>query len=161
MTKSEKDSPQPSQDHIKLFIPGPSEVKGDILAAQSQWMVGHRMPECADLIANVSAKLNEVFRTSGRVLITCSSGTGLQEAAVRNCSDKKVLNCVNGAFSQRWSKVTESNGKANSVLEGKTFWIIFQLSPKSSAIASESKVTLQMRLVVGGDPCSHIRSVGC
>ena len=48
-----------------------------------------------------------------------SSGTGLQEAAIRNCSDRKVLNCVNGAFSERWRIVTESNGKDNEVLEVK------------------------------------------
>ena len=117
MVNLEKDSIRPLPDHIKLFIPGPSEVKEDILAAQGQWMIGHRQPECADLIGRIEKKLQDIFSTRRRVLINTASGTGLQEAAVRNCSDVRVLNCVNGAFSDRWRHVTESNGKKNSVLE--------------------------------------------
>ncbi len=80
-------------------------------------MIGHRMPECAELFGRVQSKLRQVFLTKSRVYVTASSGTGLQEAAVRNCSNKKVLNCVNGAFADRWRKVTEANGKENEVLE--------------------------------------------
>jgi predicted phosphoserine aminotransferase len=80
-------------------------------------MTGHRMPECADLIASIQTKLPKVFFTEQTVLITASSGTGLWEAAVRNCVDKKALNCVNGAFADRFRDVTELNGKANEVLE--------------------------------------------
>ncbi len=50
------------------------------------------------------------------MLITASSGTGLWEAAVRNCVNKKVLTCVNGAFAERFSDVAEMNGKAIEVL---------------------------------------------
>lgn len=75
------------------------------------------MPECADLFGRIQNKLRLVFLTEKRVFVTASSGTGLQEAAVRNCSDKKILNCVNGAFADRWRKVTEANGKSNEVLE--------------------------------------------
>jgi predicted phosphoserine aminotransferase len=80
-------------------------------------MIGHRMPECADLFASIQGKIRQVFLTKSRVIITASSGTGLQEAAIRNCSDRKVLNCVNGAFADRWRQVTETNGKENEVLE--------------------------------------------
>lgn len=104
-------------DHNRLFIPGPTEVRQEILQAQSQWMIGHRSKECAELIESIQLKIRQVFFTEGRVLITAASGTGLQEAAVRNCSDLKVLNCVNGAFSDRWRKITLANGKRNGVLE--------------------------------------------
>lgn len=80
-------------------------------------MIGHRMPECADLIASIQTKLPKVFFTEQTVLITASSGTGLWEAAVRNCVGKKALNCVNGAFADRFRDVTELNGKDNEVLE--------------------------------------------
>lgn len=106
-----------SGKHIKLFIPGPTEVRPEILDAQTRWMIGHRMPECADLVGGIEEKLKRVFFTEQRVYVTASSGTGLQEAAVRNCSRRKVLNCVNGAFAERWREVTEANGKANDVLE--------------------------------------------
>jgi predicted phosphoserine aminotransferase len=80
-------------------------------------MIGHRMPECADLIGAIKPKLSQIFFTNQTVLITASSGTGLWEAAVRNCVNKKALNCVNGAFADRFKDVTELNGKANEVLE--------------------------------------------
>jgi predicted phosphoserine aminotransferase len=80
-------------------------------------MVGHRMPECAELYGRIQGKIRQVFLTKSRVFINAASGTALQEAAVRNCTDKKVLNCVNGAFADRWRQVTEANGKANEVLE--------------------------------------------
>lgn len=79
-------------------------------------MIGHRMPECTDLIGRIKPKLQAVFMTQQRILITASSGTGMWEAAVRNTMAKKTLNCVNGAFSDRWREVTEANGKANAVL---------------------------------------------
>jgi len=102
--------------HIRLFIPGPTEVRPEILEAQAQWMIGHRMPECAELVGRIQAKIRPVFKTRNRVFLSASSGTGLQEAAVRNCSSVKVLNCVNGAFADRWRQVTEANGKDNDVL---------------------------------------------
>ncbi len=111
------DSIRNSSKHIKLYIPGPTEVRPEILDAQAEWMVGHRMPECIDLVGRIQPKLQKVFATNRRILISASSGTGFWEGAVRNCTDKKVLNCVNGAFSDRWRDVTELNGKDNEVLE--------------------------------------------
>lgn len=105
-----------SGKHIRLFIPGPTEVRPEVLDAQTAWMIGHRMPECADLFAEIQRKLRQVFATEQRVYVNASSGTGLQEAAIRNCSSKRVLNCVNGAFADRWREVTEGNGKPNDVL---------------------------------------------
>ncbi len=111
------DSKRNSTKHIKLYIPGPTEVRPEILDAQTEWMVGHRMPECTDLIGRIQPKLQKAFFTKQRVLISASSGTGFWEGAVRNCIDKKALNCVNGAFGDRWREVTELNGKENEVLE--------------------------------------------
>lgn len=111
------DSIRNSTKHIKLFIPGPTEVRPEILDAQTQWMIGHRMPECAELISRIEPKLKDVFRTRHRVYIFASSGTGFWEAAIRNTVNKKVLNCVSGAFADRWREVSEANGKANEVLE--------------------------------------------
>lgn len=112
------DSIRNSKKHIKLFIPGPTEVRPEILEAQTEWMIGHRMPECIDLIKSIIPKMRKVFLTEDkRIFITASSGTGMWEAAVRNTINKKALNCVNGAFADRWRHVTEANGKANEVLE--------------------------------------------
>lgn len=102
--------------HIKLFIPGPTEVRPEVLDAQTDWMIGHRMPECLELIGRIRSKLRKVFMTEKRVLISASTGTGFMEAAIRNTANKKVLNCVNGAFSKRWQDITVACGRENEVL---------------------------------------------
>jgi predicted phosphoserine aminotransferase len=107
-------------DHIKLFIPGPVEVRRPILEAQAQWMIGHRGKPFETLFARIQPKLRQVFFTQSRVFISTSSGTGLWEAAARNCvSDDPaggVLATVCGAFSERWADVFERNGKATTWL---------------------------------------------
>jgi predicted phosphoserine aminotransferase len=122
-----------THDHITLFIPGPVEVRKDILDAQASWMIGHRGKSFETLFANIQSKLCRVFFTQSRVFLSTSSGTGLWEAAARNCvSDPStgsgqaasggVLATVCGAFSERWADVFERNGKATTWLrveEGK------------------------------------------
>lgn len=94
-----------------LFIPGPTDVHPDVLAAQAQTMIGHRGKGFEALFARIQRKLRQVFSTTHRVYVSTSSGTGLQEAAMRNCVAHKVLCCVNGAFSERWYQVAVANGK--------------------------------------------------
>ena len=92
-------------DHLYLVIPGPVEVRREVLDAQSQWMIGHRSPEFADLFARLQTKLKQAFFTDNRVYIVGGSGTGFWEGAVRNCirDDKKVLHCE-GIFTWTWEK---------------------------------------------------------
>ena len=119
--------------HTRLSIPGPVEVRPSILAAQNKPMIGHRGRAFETLFADIQRKLRQVFYTQGRVFISASSGTGLWEAAVRNCvgdaaahspagPDHAVLATVCGAFSERWADVCERNGKNTTWLrvpEGK------------------------------------------
>ncbi len=106
-------------DHVRLFIPGPTEVRREILEAQSHWMIGHRGSDFEALFASVQGKLRQLFYTQSRVYVSTSSGTGLWEAASRNCirDDKKVLHLVNGAFSERWYEISKSNGKQAEAIE--------------------------------------------
>ncbi len=100
-----------------LFIPGPTDVHPDVLAAQNRPMIGHRGKDFEELFARIQPKLRQVFFTASRVYISTSSGTGLQEAAVRNGVARKVLCCVNGSFSQRWYETAAANGKEAVRLE--------------------------------------------
>jgi aspartate aminotransferase-like enzyme len=106
-----------SDSHVKLFIPGPVKVRRQILAAQTAPMIGHRSPEYADLQARVIPKLRPLFGTVGRLFIFVASGSGLQEAAVRNCVRRRCLCLVNGAFGKRWHEVILANGKQADTLE--------------------------------------------
>jgi aspartate aminotransferase-like enzyme len=94
-----------------MFVPGPVDVDDEILKAQTQPMLPHRSGEFEDIFQRTAEKAKQVFFTKNRVLLSASSGTGLQEAAIRNLVDKKVLACLNGAFADRWYEVAVSNGK--------------------------------------------------
>jgi len=97
--------------HKRLFIPGPTEVRVENLAALAQPQVGHRSAEFKALYASVVPKLRKLLGTDGKVFLFTSSSTGVWEAAIRNCVRERVLCCMQGAFSDRWLKVAESNGK--------------------------------------------------
>ena len=100
-----------------LFVPGPVDVDPEVLNAQTQAMVPHRSAEFEEVFHRAEGKARKVFFTTNRVLITASSGTGLQEAAVRNFANTRVLNCTNGAFGNRWHDVALSNGKQADKLD--------------------------------------------
>ncbi len=99
--------------HKRLVLPGPVEVRPEILDAQTQWMIGHRSPEFAELFDRVQAKLRQIFLTEQRVFVFTSSGSGVWEATSRNCirEGRKVLHLTSGAFSERWAKISTLNGK--------------------------------------------------
>lgn len=97
--------------HPFLFIPGPTNVRPDVLEAQTEAMIGHRTAEFESLFAQVEEKLKQLFFTEQRVYISASSGTGLQEAAIRNGVHKRVVNFVGGAFGQRWHEVSKGCAK--------------------------------------------------
>lgn len=99
-----------------MFVPGPVDVDPQILQAQVQAMLPHRSKEFEAIYRRVSEQARRLFYTDHRVFITASSGSGLQEAAVRNFARRDVLSCVNGAFSRRWHEVALSNGKQADVL---------------------------------------------
>jgi predicted phosphoserine aminotransferase len=93
-----------------LFVPGPTDVAPEILAAQTHPMIAHRSQAFTDLMARIQPRLQSVLQTKNRVYITASSGSGLQEAAVRNTVARRLLVCVGGAFSERWLEIAQANG---------------------------------------------------
>src|SRR5574341_472184 len=109
----------PTHDHKHLVLPGPVEVRREILEAQTEWMIGHRGTAFAELFARLQEKLRRAFLTTSRVIVSGSSGTGLWEGASRNCirDDRKALHLVGGAFSERWAEVSKSNGKQVDMIE--------------------------------------------
>jgi predicted phosphoserine aminotransferase len=108
-----------NNQHKQLVIPGPVEVRAEILEAQTEWMIGHRSTAFAELFGRLQEKLKQVFLTQHRVIVSGSSGTGLWEGASRNCirDDRKALHLVGGAFSERWAEVSQLNGKKVDVIE--------------------------------------------
>jgi len=101
----------------RFFLPGPTEVRPEILAAQTRPMIGHRGKSMEQLIAQMMPGLQRIFRTSRPVYISASSATGLMEAAVRNCGGRRILSLVNGAFSDRFYRIAQANGVEAEPLE--------------------------------------------
>lgn len=95
----------------RLFIPGPTDVLPHVLAAQTEPMIGHRSDEFEALFAKCEEQLQCLFGTRGRVFIVAASGSGLLEAGIRNSVSKRVVNFVNGAFSERWHTISAACDK--------------------------------------------------
>jgi aspartate aminotransferase-like enzyme len=107
----------PKTSFGRFFLPGPTEVHPDILAAQLRPMIGHRGKGMEQLIAQMMPALRRLFRTTRPVYICSSSATGLMEAGVRNCARRRVLSLVNGAFSERFYRIAQGNGLDAEALE--------------------------------------------
>jgi aspartate aminotransferase-like enzyme len=96
---------------IQFFLPGPTWVHPDVLAAMTQPMIGHRGGRLPALLAEADPLLRRVFRTERPVYVSTSSATGLMEAAVRNGVRRKALSLVNGAFSERFRDLVADCGR--------------------------------------------------
>lgn len=94
----------------RFFLPGPTEVRPEVLEAQLGAMIGHRVPEMEALMGAIQPALKRVFRTARPVYVAPSSGTGMMEAAIRNGVRRRVLSLTNGAFSERFHRIAVANG---------------------------------------------------
>jgi predicted phosphoserine aminotransferase len=94
----------------RFFLPGPTEVRHDVLRAMTRQMIGHRGADIEGLLARSAPKLSALFRTSRPVYTATSSATGLMEAGLRNVCLKRALCLINGAFSERFFKAAKNSG---------------------------------------------------
>jgi aspartate aminotransferase-like enzyme len=99
-----------------FFLPGPTEVRPEVLAAMTRPMIPHRGAEFEALYARCDAGLRRIFRTERPVFVSSSSATGLMEAAVRCAPAGRVLAVVNGAFSDRFAEIARACGREVDVL---------------------------------------------
>ncbi|MBM3135858.1 MAG: alanine--glyoxylate aminotransferase family protein, partial [Chloroflexi bacterium] len=61
---------------MNLRLPGPTPLPPEVCAALARPMINHRGPEFAALLAQITARLQEVFQTQNDVLLLTTSGTG-------------------------------------------------------------------------------------
>ena len=101
----------------KLFIPGPIAVSTKTLQAMAQPMIGHRSTDFVALYQSMQPDLQALFSTKDPVYLSTSSAWGVMEGALRNLVQKKVLCCMNGAFSDKWLDVAQRCGLAASALK--------------------------------------------
>jgi aspartate aminotransferase-like enzyme len=103
--------------HDKLFIPGPVEVSAKTWAAFAKPMIGHRSEAFRALYRSVHPRLQTLFGTRQPVFLSTSSAWGVMEAAIRNLVARRVLNCMCGAFSDKWLDVSRRCGKQADLLQ--------------------------------------------
>jgi alanine-glyoxylate transaminase/serine-glyoxylate transaminase/serine-pyruvate transaminase len=103
--------PNTSGRHF-LQVPGPSNVPDRILRAIARPTIDHRGPEFASLGLELLEDLKLVFKTSGKVMIFPSSGTGAWEAAIVNTLSQgdKVLMFETGQFATLWKEMAVNLG---------------------------------------------------
>ncbi len=95
----------------RLYIPGPITVSDDTFRAMTQGMIGHRSKDFVKLYESVQPGLQKIMATQDPVYLSTSSSWGVMEGAIRNIVGKKVLCCMNGAFSDKWLDVAKRCGK--------------------------------------------------
>ncbi|MEN6460371.1 MAG: alanine--glyoxylate aminotransferase family protein [Syntrophomonas sp.] len=95
--------------HKKLFIPGPVEVRDDVLEKMATPMIGHRSKDSSALQRRISDKLRSLFFTEEEILLSTSSGSGLMEGAIRSCTLKRAAVFSVGAFGNRWFEMAQNN----------------------------------------------------
>jgi alanine-glyoxylate transaminase/serine-glyoxylate transaminase/serine-pyruvate transaminase len=95
-----------------LQIPGPTNVPDRVLRALSQPTIDHRGPEFARMTKEVLEGLQKLIKTSGKVIVYPSSGTGSWEAALVNTLSPgdKVLMFETGHFATLWKNVAVKLG---------------------------------------------------
>ncbi|MEN9653210.1 MAG: hypothetical protein RL303_930 [Verrucomicrobiota bacterium] len=101
----------------RLYIPGPLTVSDSIVQAMSKPMVGHRSGDFVKLYNDMQPRLQSMFYTQDPVYLSTSSAWGVMEGALRNVCRKGVLNCMNGAFSDKWNDVAQRCGKHAEALK--------------------------------------------
>ncbi len=94
-----------------FFLPGPTEVRAEIMAAMAQPMISHRGSEFEQLFERLQQGLRAIFRTSRPVLINSCSATGMMEAGIRAIPAGRILCLVNGAFSERFAHIATMCGR--------------------------------------------------
>lgn len=103
--------------HKKLFIPGPVEVRSDVLEQLAKPMIGHRSKEASVIQRRISDNLRKLFFTESEILLSTTSGSGLMEGAIRSCTAKRAAVFSVGAFGKRWYEMAVYNNVPADIFE--------------------------------------------
>ncbi len=99
------------EKHTRLYIPGPTEVKREIIEAMNEWMFGHRSGTMTDLFTTITEDTKNFLGTDNHVIVLSASGTAFMESTVNDLVDKDVLCSTCGSFSTRQAQIAERLGK--------------------------------------------------
>jgi aspartate aminotransferase-like enzyme len=93
---------------MRLWIPGPTQVREALLQECARPMIGHRSEAMAELHERIDPQLRLAFgleeRSESRVAVHTCSATGMMEGCLHGAGTR-VLCVVNGSFSKRWHDI--------------------------------------------------------
>jgi aspartate aminotransferase-like enzyme len=105
---------------MKLWTPGPTEVRPAILAEMARPLINHRSDAMAQLIASIDPGLKRAFGlwpdSRAHVGVANVSATGMMESALHGVG-QRVLCLVGGAFGARWAEIARLLGKEARALD--------------------------------------------
>ena len=99
-----------------FFLPGPTEVRAEVLQAMVRPMIPHRGKAYELMHARIATQLQSVFRTQRPVYLMTCSASGAMEMAVRGAPEGPILALVNGAFSERFALIAQACDRSTRVL---------------------------------------------
>jgi phosphoserine phosphatase len=107
-----------------LWIPGPTEVRSELLAENARPMFGHRSRAMDDVLERIDAHLPTLFGlapgSTSRCAVHSCTASGLMEAALRGVDVARagqVVCLVNGSFSARFAEMCAGLGLPHVVIE--------------------------------------------
>lgn len=103
--------------HTKLFIPGPVDVREDVLSKMAMPQIGHRTKDASELQRRISENMQKIWNTEEQILLSTSSGSGLMEGAIRSCTARRAAVFSIGAFGKKWYDIGVANGVEADLFE--------------------------------------------
>ncbi len=100
-----------------LYLPGPTEVREDVVEEMAQPTFGHRMERMTDLYTTIVEDTRKFLDTDQQVIVLTASGTEFWESTTLNLVEDRMLVPTNGAFSTRQANVAERLGKTVDRIE--------------------------------------------
>ena len=108
-----------NDNNALIMLPGPVAIHPRIYSAMSRPIIGHRTQEFVSILNDTIEKLKQLLKTKYFVAILTGSSTSAMDAAICNCVEpnSKILNIVQGKFSERWMDITKAYGCISIPLE--------------------------------------------
>ncbi|NHI92300.1 MAG: alanine--glyoxylate aminotransferase family protein [Candidatus Lokiarchaeota archaeon] len=102
-----------------LMLPGPVAIHHRVYEIMSKPIIGHRTQEFVEILDDTIQKFKNLLKTKNFVALITGSSTSAMDAAVCNCIEPgvKVLNIIQGKFSERWMDITRGYGCISVPLE--------------------------------------------
>jgi aspartate aminotransferase-like enzyme len=102
--------------HVISFVPGPTHVRDEVLAAMARPPVPHRSEEFRQVVRRVQRGLGDLLATRSAVFPLLGSATSGIEVALAGVARSRVLVVANGSFAERMGAIAAALGLEVEVL---------------------------------------------